>query len=174
MAESVRLLPTVAAIASMVWLAGCATVPATAAKNAALVAEAERNAHARVQYEHREGCVDRTTGVMPVDAIYAKANAWADARGEGDYSHPQVDYQAPSVRYPKSELAPGTAEAVLVIIFINPDGTVGSSEPVCSTRRVFDRYAQETVNGNRYVPARFGTRNVRGVAFQTILFSTYR
>lgn len=173
MAEPVRLLSAIVAIALIAWLAGCATVPATAAKNVALRAHAERNAEARVQYEHRQGCVDRTTGVMPVNAIHAKANAWADARGEEGYSHPQVDYQAPSVRYPKSELASGTAEAVLVIIFINSDGTVGSSEPVCSTRRVFDRYAQETVNGNRYVPARLGARNVRGVAFQTILFSTY-
>ena len=158
--------------ASLLLAAGCTTITATASRGGVSV-DAERRAEARVQYVQRVGCADRSTEAMAVEAVYGKADAWADRRRDPDYVPPEADYQAPLVRYPKSELVLGTAEAVLVVIFTNPDGSVASSEPVCSTREVFNRYALATVADNRYVAARVGDAGVRGVAFQTIIFSTY-
>lgn len=154
-------------------LPGCASVGATASVGGVPAAVAESEVFARVQYLHRQGCADRTLDLLQVDDVYRRADAWAVDRKRAGYSDPSVDYQAPRVRYPKSELRPGTAEAILVMILIRPDGTVESSMPVCSTSQAFIRYAQETVQGNRYMPARMDGSAARGVAFQTVVFSTY-
>ena len=154
-------------------LPGCASVGATASVGGVPAVVAENQVAARVQYQHRQGCADRTLDLLQVDDVYRRADAWAVDRKRAGYTDPSVDYQAPRVKYPKSELRPGTAEAILVMILIRSDGSVESSVPVCSTSQVFIRYAQETVQGNRYAPARMDGDAVRGVAFQTIVFSTY-
>lgn len=127
---------------------------------------------AGVMFDAANGrCVDASFTSPDAMRWLQEAEQWQPyVNGVPDVQPPRAESLDVSATYPAELLRERIPGGVMMLLFVEADGSIARMEPLCASDARFVPHAKATLGKQRFHPARMGARDVRSSAMVPLVF----